>query len=349
MAARELRYRYFEQLRQDLGAESICVAHHRDDSVETMLMNLMRGTGIHGLTGIRPQNGYIVRPLLCVSRQEIEDFLHSIGQDYVTDSTNLEDDALRNKIRLYLIPLMEQIVPHSLESMARTAEHLVEADRCLDAYIEAKMTELINNNGGDTVGSTATLSQQALLELPSPGYFLFRWLTPYGFSPAQIRDIASRSILDTGREFISASHILLADRGRLLLAQKESSIPSMRIPETGTYRLTDHLRFAISFSDNIVVSKSKCCITLDKALVSFPLTVRATETGDKFHPYGMKGSRLVSDYLTDLKLNLLEKRRQLVVTDVSGRIIWLVGHRADERFKVTSSTRFILRIEYQIH
>ena len=118
MAARELRYRYFEQLRQDIGAETICVAHHRNDAVETLLMNLMRGAGIHGLTGIHPKNGAIVRPLLCVSRDEIEDYLHARGQAYVTDSTNLQPDVLRNKIRLQLLPLVEEIYAGATENIA---------------------------------------------------------------------------------------------------------------------------------------------------------------------------------------------------------------------------------------
>lgn len=349
MAARDLRYRYFEQLRQDMGGDAICVAHHRDDSVETLLMNLMRGTGIHGLTGIRPVNGHIVRPLLCVSRQEIEEYLHSIGQDFVTDSTNLEDDALRNKIRLHLVPLMQQIVPNSSESIARTALHLAEADRCLDAYLEEQMTDLIDTDGDSKDYSAASVSIEALAAQPSPGYFLLKWLTPYGFTPAQISDIATLPSHQTGKEFLSPSHVLLIDRGRLVLASKETAIPSMKIPEAGTYRMSDGQRFSFSFSDVVEVSKSADCATIDKESVEFPLTIRTVEPGDRFTPYGMKGARLVSDYLTDHKLSLLEKRRQLVVTDACGRIVWLVGHRTDDRFKVTTNTCSILRIERRIH
>lgn len=347
MAARELRYRYFEQLRQDIGAISVCVAHHRDDTVETLLMNLMRGTGIQGLTGIRPKNGYIVRPLLCVGRAEIEDFLHSIGQDYVTDSTNLEDDALRNKIRHHLVPLMQQIVPNSSENMSRTAAHLSEASKCLDAYINEQMAHIVATSNGQSAAAE-TVDLRVVNNLPSPGYFLFRWLAPYGFTPAQISDLARHPAHDTGRVFHSASHILLADRGRLLLAPQETAIPSMRIPEPGVYRLKDNQVFKVTSSEEIGISKSKNCATLDGTTVEFPLTVRPVERGDRFHPFGMKGTRLVSDYLTDLKVNLLERRRQIVVADGKGRIVWVVGHRTDERFKVTASTGRILRIERQI-
>ena len=121
MAARELRYGYFRSLCKDIGAETVCVAHHRDDAVETFLMNLLRGSGIHGLTGIRPKNGQIVRPLLCVGRQDILDYLHSIGQDYVTDSTNLESIVLRNKLRLQVLPLLKQLNPKAVENIDKTA------------------------------------------------------------------------------------------------------------------------------------------------------------------------------------------------------------------------------------
>jgi tRNA(Ile)-lysidine synthase len=129
MAARELRYRYFDQLRGDVGADRICVAHHRDDAVETLLMNLMRGTGVHGLTGIRAENGHVVRPLLCLSRKEIEGYLKEIGQDYVVDSTNLVADVLRNKIRLRLLPLMQDISLKAVEGIAQTMENMAEVEK----------------------------------------------------------------------------------------------------------------------------------------------------------------------------------------------------------------------------
>ena len=146
MAARALRYHYFEQLRQDIGAETVCVAHHRDDAVETLLMNLMRGAGIHGLTGIHSKNGFVVRPLLGISRDEIEYYLCQQGQSYVTDSTNLEPDVLRNKIRLQLLPLMEQIQPGTHENIARSAYYLSEAEKVYNAGISREKNSSSGNN-----------------------------------------------------------------------------------------------------------------------------------------------------------------------------------------------------------
>ena len=349
MAARELRYRYFEQLRLDIGAERICVAHHRDDAVETLLMNLMRGAGIHGLTGIRAKNGYIVRPLLCVSRQEIEAYLQGINQPYVTDSTNLVDDVLRNKVRLNLIPLMQQILPNSSENISHTAAYLGEAENLYNSAIQSALSQLVKPEKPQTVLSKGeeveSVNIEMLQTMPSPECLLYEWLSPYGFTSAQIQQISTRlDEIDTGRMYLSPSHQLLVERGELLLAPQQKPIPSIKIPETGTYIFNDSQKFRFVESADVEVSKSSDCATFDKGKVSFPLTIRAIQEGDRFHPYGMRGSKLVSDLLTDQKVSLLEKRRQLVVTDRQGEIIWLVGRRTDDRYKVDADTQQVLSI-----
>ena len=143
MAARDLRYGYFRQLCQDIGASDVCVAHHRDDAVETLLMNLIRGAGIHGLTGIRPKNGQIVRPLLCLSRQEIEDYLKTIHQEYVVDSTNLVDDVVRNKIRLRVLPILREINPNVAENIDKTAHYLQQTEKIFNNYISSRLASLV--------------------------------------------------------------------------------------------------------------------------------------------------------------------------------------------------------------
>ena len=320
MAARVLRYGYFSQLRQDIGAEKVCVAHHRDDAVETLLMNLMRGSGIHGLTGIRACNGEIVRPLLAVSRQEIEEYLHSIGQDYVTDSTNLVDEFVRNKIRLNVLPLMEQINPSVTENLCKTARYMQEAEKVVDASI------------------------QSLLQLPSPELFLHEWLAEKGFNTTQIEQLAEHLEGVSGRVFETQNHTLLIDRDKLVLAPRKEPMKSLRIPEEGRYRLDELLCLDVKGTKNISISKSDDCITIDKAKVKFPLTVRPIEKGDAFIPFGMTGRKLVSDYLTDRKCSIFEKQRQLVLTDIEGQFIWLVGKRIDNRVSVTEQTKEVLQI-----
>lgn len=342
MAARELRYGYFRQLCQDIGAESVCVAHHRDDAVETFLMNLLRGSGIHGLTGIRPKNGPIVRPLLGVSRQEIEDYLHSIGQDYVTDSTNLHDDVLRNKLRLNVLPLLKEINPGAAENIDKTARFLQEAERIYDAAMQTALKSLVH-----TEGQVQSVSIQELLKQPAIGTFLHEWLSPFGFNSTQTQQIAECLDAEPGKTISSVSHTLLVDREKLFLEPVSEPVKPLRIPEPGRYRFSPEILFDVKYLSDITISKSTDCITIDAANVQFPLTVRLVQSGDAFCPLGMEGHKLVSDFLTDRKATLLEKRRQLVVTSANGDILWLVGHRPDHRYRITPFTTTVLRIKLE--
>ncbi len=350
MAARELRYGYFRSLCKDIGAETVCVAHHRDDAVETFLMNLLRGSGIHGLTGIRPKNGQIVRPLLCVGRQDILDYLHSIGQDYVTDSTNLESIVLRNKLRLQVLPLLKQLNPKAVENIDKTANYLREAEKVYNAYFAADPDRgqvPVRNNPAqmaDRYLSPVRIPLDEILKQPSAECFLHEWLAPYGFNPSQIAQILDALTGESGREFLSATHTLLIDRSQLVLEPKQAEIKPLRIPEAGNYRFSPEILFSVKLTYDLSISKSEECATLDAANIQFPLTVRQVASGDAFCPFGMEGRKLVSDFLTDRKISLLEKRRQLVVTAANGDIIWLVGQRTDHRYRITASTHQVLSI-----
>ena len=277
MAARELRYRYFEQLRKDIGAEGICVAHHQDDTVETVLLNLVRGTGLRGLTGIQPRNGAILRPLLCVTRTEIEAYLETKQQDYVTDSTNLETDFVRNKIRLQVVPLLRQLNPAVSENIVRTAEHLTEAQKVLDAVV-------------DTYKGSNQLDLCALQQVGSAEYIVFEWLKQYGFNGSQVQQVISA---ETGSIFSSPTgYEVLKDRDRLLVEPTIMAFTPIRIPEEGTYVLPDDRRLNVRRS-NPFVSKDSHEATLDARQVRFPLTVRRVEEGDWMIPYGMTGRKLL--------------------------------------------------------
>src|SRR5574344_455611 len=177
MAARDLRYNYFEQLRKDVNAAAICVAHHRDDSVETVLMNIIRGTGIKGLTGINPRNGNILRPLLCISRNDVENYLLSLNQDYVTDSTNLKDDVVRNKIRLDVLPLLKTIHPAVSENVQKVSERVSDLLPLLERSVDEAKRRVIKREKPEVI-----ISISALMSEPSPEYILFSILGGYGFS-----------------------------------------------------------------------------------------------------------------------------------------------------------------------
>ncbi len=329
MAARELRYRYFEQLRKDIGAEAICVAHHQDDTVETVLLNLVRGTGLRGLTGIQPRNGSILRPLLCVTRTEIEAYLATKQQDYVTDSTNLETDFVRNKIRLQVVPLLRQLNPAVSENIVRTAEHLTEAQKVLDAVV-------------DTYKGSNQLDLCALQQVGSAEYIVFEWLKQYGFNGSQVQQVISA---ETGSIFSSPTgYEVLKDRGRLLVEPTIMAFTPIRIPEEGTYVLPDDRRLNVRRS-NPFVSKDSHEATLDARQLRFPLTVRRVEEGDWMIPYGMTGRKLLSDLMTDLKMSLFDRRRQLVVVDAQGAVVWAIGLRTDHRCRVTDATQEVIAIK----
>ena len=330
MAARELRYNWFEQLRKDIGAAGICVAHHRDDSVETVLLNMIRGTGLRGLTGIQPRNGYVLRPLLCVSRDVIEGFLAKKGQKYVVDSTNLKADVMRNKVRLQVLPLLRELNPAVSDNIQRTAENLSEAQLVLNVAIAS-------------VNCSNILKLNDLEKYGSSEYLVFEWLQKYGFNGDQVRQILDA---ETGRIVSSATgYDVLKDRSRLIVEPKLEPFKPMRIPEEGTYVLDEKTRFSVQ-KKPVYVSKEAHIATLDAAKVQFPLTVRRVEEGDWMQPYGMKGRKLLSDLMTDLKMTVFEKRRQLVVVDNQGVIVWLVGLRTSQRTAVSGTTDSVLEVVF---
>ncbi len=344
LAARELRYRYFEQLRQDIGAEAIMVAHHRDDNVETVLMNMVRGTGIRGMAGIRPVNGHILRPLLDMSRADIEAYLAQKGETYVTDSTNLEDDATRNKFRHHVIPLLQSLNPKASENIHSTSRHIAEAEKILSwAISEARH---------DVFLSPSLIDIDKLLSFVSPSYLLNEICRDYGFTPSQCDDmLAAASASHVGATFLSSTHIAaIATVGGSLCIQfapKSAQPKEYRLPEPGIYRLADGLSLTLEKTDITVgfrISKLPEVATLDINKVKFPLTLRPIRQGDRFTPFGMKGTKLVSDYLTDIKCSVIDRQRQMVVEDATGMIIWLVGRRTNDKCRIDSSSNAALII-----
>lgn len=339
LAARNLRYRYFVQLKEDVEADGICVAHHQDDTVETVLINLIRGAGIQGLTGISAKNGDILRPLLCVDRKEILAYLEEKGQDYVIDSTNLVDDVVRNKIRLNIIPMLKEINPAASKNIAQAAHHLEEAN---------KMLSSIAICGEKSEDGTIRVAVLEIESAASAEYALYSSLSPYGFRGKAITEILA-SLHSTGKTWTSETHQLVIDRDCILIREKQTeAFQGMKIPETGCYVLPRGEKIKLSIREREIdfsPSKEKFLITLDADAVTFPLHLRLAQNGDTFYPFGMKGKKLVSDYLTDRKKNLFEKQSQLVLEDAKGQIIWVVGERTSEICKIKEDTKKILYIQ----
>lgn len=330
MAARELRYQWFETLRQSIGASVIAVAHHRDDSVETFLLNLIRGTGINGLKGIAPKNGYVVRPLLQESRENILDYLQHLNQDYVTDSTNLQDEYMRNKIRLNLLPLMKELNPSVSESIAATAERLADAALIYNKEREMAIQRVMK---GEKV-----ISISALLDETAPSSLLFELLHPYGFNSSQIKDIYQSLFGQSGRRFHSSQWEVLRDRDSLIL-HSFSGEETDHVPPTLTYETID-------ITPDFIIPRDKHIACLDADKVTLPLTVRKWQAGDKFTPLGMKGKKNVSDYLTDRKFTLFQKEHQYVACQ-GDKIVWLIGERIDNAYRIDTDSKRALIVRQE--
>lgn len=335
MAARELRYADFERLRRKYNADYIAVAHHRDDSVETLLMNLMRGTGIRGLTGIKPKNGNIIRPLLPLQRLEIEEYLKSIGQDYVTDSTNLEADYTRNKIRLHLLPLMRAINPNTDKSIENTALHLQQAYLIYNDAVQRAIASVVKQEDGNLY-----INIEALLSTPSPSTILFEILSVYGYNEQQVNSIMESLNSESGKRFASNSYLLYKDRDRLVLMQNNEIdfCVDVVLSKTDNVTLPDGRTLCFEFREGSAeIDKSKNIATLDADKVGDKLKVRLWKRGDYFVPFGMKGKKLLSDFMTDCKFDITRKRNQCVVCNDCA-LIWVVGERSDDRYRVTKET-----------
>ena len=320
MAARKLRYNWFEQLRQQTGCQRIAVAHHQDDSVETFLLNLIRGTGIKGLRGIQPRNGFIIRPLLCVNRDYITDYLQHLGQSFVTDSTNLQADFTRNKIRLELLPLMEQINPSVSQSILQTAAHLAEVHHIYIKEMEA---------GKNRVTDAAGINIERLMQEPAPQSLLHEIISPLGFNSTQIEDIMHTLKGQSGKVFESQYYRLVKDRTHLLIETIEAPTPPILEQEE------------LPYSPNFIIPKDKDTACLDADKLREALTIRLCQQGDWFIPFGMKGKKLVSDFLTDLKKSVSQKASQYVLCS-GNNIIWVIGERIDNRFHVDNQTKRVI-------
>lgn len=316
MAARDLRYEWFREEMAKQKTSYIAVAHHRDDQAETLLLNLLRGTGLRGLASMQPKHDGIIRPLLCLSREEVLSYLENKGQTYVIDSTNSERIAIRNRLRLDIIPALQDINPAVVEHLCLASDNVRESLPYYKKGIEAAFKE---QGISETHFPLSSLSSQTLLH---------EWLAGKGFNGAQEEEMLSSR--ETGKMWHSSTHTVLRDREALIQFKIQNSklkvLPQLveefvpRIEETGA---------------NIAY--------FDADLITKPIEVRPVREGDSFVPFGMKGRKLVSDYLTDRKLNRFEKAETFVAT-CGEDIIWLIGHRSDNRYRVSENTKHILKL-----
>ncbi|MCD8282755.1 MAG: tRNA lysidine(34) synthetase TilS [Prevotella sp.] len=343
MAARELRYAYFERLISSSGFTAVAVAHHKNDAVETVLLNLIRGTGIGGLKGISPRNGHVVRPLLAVTRVEIEHYLAETGQDFITDSTNLIPDVKRNIVRLKLLPLLRELNPAAEENISRLAGRVEAALELLSPALEEAGKRVT-----ERTDCGLSISIPELKAAPAGEIILWNILKDYGFTSLQTERIYGNLSAQTGKTWRSATHTALVDRNNLIVAANvKESQTALVVEREGTYEYGDEYVFdftTLAVDGHFQPSKDAECISVDADKAGFPLTVRTLRRGERFIPFGMTGEKLVSDFLTDRRISLFARRRQLVIADRDDRIVWLAGLRTDNRFRISAGTRRALII-----
>lgn len=323
MAARDLRYEWFAKVMREGGLTALAVGHHQADNAETMLLNMVRGTGIQGMCGIMPSNDRgVVRPLLCLSRKDITDCLERIGQDYVTDSTNLKDDVSRNKIRLDIMPLLEQINPSALQSINTTIDNMNEVRKVYEAAIKADRERCCTWKDG-----CMHIEWDVLSGCASPISVLHSVMSEHGFNRTQIVEMLEGG---QGRVWMASEWRALWDRGRIVLAPNAHA---------------DAASVSMTYVDaqGLVINKDKRYAYIDADKVKGEVKVRRAEEGDSFQPFGMRGRKLLSDFLTNLKKSRFEKEAQMVVCDDED-ILWVVGERSSERYRVDKDTRRVLML-----
>lgn len=345
-AARELRYRFFEETRRNFRYEYIATAHHNNDSIETFFINLLRGTGIAGLHGIRPKHGHIIRPLLPFTRAEILDFAGKNKIDFCEDYTNSDTVFLRNKIRHNLIPLMKEISPAFERTMRKNIEHLAEVESIYKDSVK-EMQERIFRHSDNKV----TIQKDDIRKLNPPHAYLFEMLRPYGFNSATTENLLQMMDGTSGKMFRSESHTLLVDRGEIILKPIGNDTASEILIDKDIASIKEPIFLTFNNIHTEDLQNPKTAqneILVDGGKLRYPLKLRKWKTGDRFKPFGMKGSRKVSDFFKDQHLSLFEKEEKWLLCNADDRIIWIVGMRMDDSFKITSDTKEVLKIKNDI-
>ena len=366
MAARDLRYSWFEQLRQQLGYDKIAVAHHADDQAETFFINLLRGAGLNGLKGMKPQNGIVIRPLLWASREQIRQYAVENHIVWREDHTNVESVYLRNRIRNQLMPVFDELQPKARQGLYKSLEHLSAENELYRALLKEKLAQIVEREGEIQRLSYSAISPSAVgPSTPSTGsgtegsgtlaftfQLLFEWLRQYGFNTDQCHFIHEAIGTGIGNQYCSPTHCVVIGRDDLQLSEiKEKTYDKIQI-QIGEEEILSpvHLRFS-RFEKNadFIIDKSSEVAQLDAEKIQFPLILRQWQHGDRFHPLGMKGSKLLSDFFVDQKFSECQKQNVWLLVSASDDILWVVGYRIDDRFKIVNDTKAVFECRLDRH
>lgn len=346
-AARNLRYDFFDKLIEQYEYSCVATAHHRDDAIETFMLNLMRGTGIVGLHGILQKNGRIIRPLLCFSRDEITDFIEANNLQYRTDATNATLDYKRNKVRHLLVPLFRELAPAFDKTMQNNMKHIADVEMIYRQDVDTKRNKFVqpHQNG-------YKISMKDLETLNPLRTYLYEFLSPFGFGETVIQDIIKVRNTISGKRFLTKDYYLIKDRDYLFVyPYEDDSEDAKYIIRENDICMDVPISLGIhSMENNVSVQYdfNKYNAYFDKDKLTFPLCLRRWKNGDKFQPFGMKGKRKISDLFTDQKLSLHDKKNIWLLCNADDEILWVMGLRTDDRFKITSQTRNILNITWKV-
>jgi len=343
MAARDLRYLWFKQLALGHGYHKIAIGHNLDDQAETFFINLLRGTGIAGLRAMKPYHEGLIRPLLIFSREEIVNFATENECSFREDSSNASDKYMRNRIRHHLLPLLKELQPELYPVFSENIERLADTETVYLNEIERQRQLKVHVSG-----KRHLINIERLKTLHPLHTYLFEFLKPFGYNESTVSQLISVLNDIPGKIFLSSTHRLIKDRESLIIDPLEGS----RHEDVGIFIKEDtviiDVPFKIEFSilgrhQFTTFNPSPLIAWIDKNKLTFPLVLRRMQTGDKFRPLGMKGFRKLSDFLTDLKIPLPDKQNTWVITS-GEEIVWVVGYRVDDRYKVTSATQEIFKI-----
>ncbi len=344
MAARDLRYQWFHSLQKEEGFDFIALGHNKNDLVETLLINLTRGTGIRGLTGIKPCNGEIIRPILFATREAIQNYAEHYGIKWREDSSNQTTKYTRNKIRHIIIPAFEEINPDFIQGIADTADRLSGIEEIFSHYMEETHNKFLIQERNRQIIPIEKLQKTGAREA-----ILYELLRPLGFSPGIIREILTTLNSTPGKQFFSPSHRLIKDRKHLIITPLPIEDASKRYYiEMGQSRIAKPVEIHLknySRTSSFHIPSSRNIAILDREKITWPLILRRWQQGDFFMPLGMQDIKKLSDFFIDQKLSLDEKENTWLLTE-GEQIVWILGMRIDDRYKVTDKTREILQIEW---
>lgn len=340
MAARELRYDWFEELRQTHAYNYVAVASHQGDEIETVLLNLIKGTGLAGLHGIYPKRGAIIRPLLFANREEIREFAADHVIMFREDSSNASMKYVRNKIRHRVIPVLNEINPSLTETFSHTIAHIREAESFIKYQIHS--LQLIEN---DVDGMRINVSK--LTGNPFAEFVLFEILKDYGFSRDNTNDMLAPHATVSGQRYEAPFYEANLSRGQLFIRQKMALQVAQPIQIEEATKVAEGYSFEVKNYSDFTLIRDNTIAILDWDKLNFPLTLRSWQQGDKFIPLGMVGYKKISDLLTDLKLNTFQKQNIKVIEDATQNIVWVVGVRIDDRYKIGENTKSVYLVQPQ--